>query len=247
MTQAALCPLFEARRFGLSCREPAMGELGIFGHRAWCDNGAAIENNGSFQGLYEQQFGAPVFHRTGIGAPEFDSSSWSTASILLDVADLYKVFCFRNDAASQFRTPEEHYCFLSNDERICSFLACVKFIHGADPVTREPIFGEPVLTVIHAPAVALAGKSISGEEAWPDVPFLSPLGWQKPTGLLYPFAGSVAASSREFSSHATMPCKHSAFLESIVFGFANLSVFSMGWTIYEGRSPLVVTNLSLWT
>jgi hypothetical protein len=129
--------------------------------------------------------------------------SLSTASILSDVADLYKAFCFRDEAASQFCTPEERYHFLSDDECICSFLACVKFIHGADPVTHEPIFGKPVLTVIHALAVALAGKSISGEEAWPDAPFLSPLGWQKPTGLLYPFAGSVAVSSREFSSHAT--------------------------------------------
>jgi hypothetical protein len=38
---------------------------------------------------------------------------------------------------------------------------------------RVPIFGEPVLTVIHALAVALAGKSISGVEVWPSVNFLA--------------------------------------------------------------------------
>jgi hypothetical protein len=78
---------------------------------------------------------------------------------------------FSDDEASQVCTPEEWYHFLSDDEHVCSFLACVKIIHGIDPVTREPTFGEPVLTVIHTPAVTLAGKSISGEEAWPDVPF----------------------------------------------------------------------------
>ena len=108
-------------------------------------------------------------------------------SILSDVADVYKAFCFGDDGATQFRTPEERYHFLSEDERVCSFLACAKFIRGADPVTREPIFGEPVLTVIHAPAVALAGKSISGEEVWPGVDSLSPIGWRCPNGPLYPF------------------------------------------------------------
>ena len=49
MTQAALRPLFEARHFGSSRREPATGELGLFGQRAWCANGAAIETDGSFQ------------------------------------------------------------------------------------------------------------------------------------------------------------------------------------------------------
>jgi hypothetical protein len=70
-------------------------------------------------------------------------------------------------------------------QRVCSFLACATFItRGADPVTREPIFGKPVLTVIHAPAVALAGKSISGEEVWPSVDSLSPIGWRCPKGML---------------------------------------------------------------
>jgi hypothetical protein len=94
---------------------------------------------------------------------------------------------FSDDAGSQFRTLEERYHFLSDDERVCSFLACAKLIRGADPVTREPIFGEPVLTVIHAPAVALDGKSILGEEVWLNVPFLSPIGWRWPDGPLYPF------------------------------------------------------------
>ncbi len=96
-------------------------------------------------------------------------------------------FLFSDDAGSQFHTPEECYHFLSDDDHVCSFLACAKFVRWADPVMREPIFGEPVLTVIHAPAVALAGKSILGEEVWLNVPFLFPIGWQWPDGLLYPF------------------------------------------------------------
>jgi hypothetical protein len=128
MTQAASCPLFDARRFGSARRGPALGDLALFDHRAWCADGAAIQTDGSFQSLYEQQFGAPVFQRTGIGAPEFDSSSWNTPSILSDVADLYKSFCFRDDEATIFCTPEERYRFLSDDERVCSCLACVKFI-----------------------------------------------------------------------------------------------------------------------
>jgi hypothetical protein len=32
-----------------------------------------------------------------------------------------------------------------------------------------------------------------------------------------------------------MQCKSSAFLESIVLGFEDLSTFSMGWTIYDGQ------------
>jgi hypothetical protein len=126
--------------------------------------------------LYEQQFCAPVFQCTDVGAaPEFDSCSWNTVLILLDIAAVYKVFCFHDDEASQFCTLEECYHFLSDDECVCSFLACAKFIQGADPVTCVPIFGEPMVTVIHAPMVALTGKSISGEEVWPDVPFLSPI------------------------------------------------------------------------
>jgi hypothetical protein len=139
--------------------------------------------------------------------------------LLSDAADLYKAFCFSDDEASQFRTPEERYHFLSKDECGCSFLACATFIRGADPVTRGPIFGEPVLTVIHAPAVALAGKSILGEEVWPIVPFLFPIGWQWHDGLLYPFAGSIAAVSHEFSSSTTMQCTHSTFLESVCHWF----------------------------
>jgi hypothetical protein len=77
MTQAALRPLFEVRRFGSSHREPATSEVGIFGQRAWCANGTIIENDSSFKGLYEQQFGVPVFQCTNIGTPEFDSSSWN--------------------------------------------------------------------------------------------------------------------------------------------------------------------------
>jgi hypothetical protein len=106
--------------------------------------GTATENDGSFNGLYEQQFGAPVFQCTDVGTPEFDSSSWSTTSILSDVAAVYTASCFSDDEASQFPTPEECYYFLSNDEPVCSFLACAKFIRGVDPVTRAPIFGEPV-------------------------------------------------------------------------------------------------------
>jgi hypothetical protein len=249
MTQAALRHLFEARRFGSSRREPATGELGFFGDGAWCSNGATIESDGSFQELYEKQFGAPVFQRTGIGAPEFASASWDTPSILSAVADVYKAFCFGDEGATQFRTPEERYQFLSEDGRVCSFLACAKFIRGADPVTREPIFGEPVLTVIHAPDVALAGKSISGEEVWPGVDSLSPIGWRCPNGPLYPFAGSVAASSREFSERETMQCTRSTYLESVVLGFEDLSSYSLGWTTYEGQisprsRPFVTTDLS---
>jgi hypothetical protein len=51
-------------------------------------------------------------------------SSWSTTSILLDVAAVDTAFCFSDDEASQFCTPEECYCFLSDDEHVCSFLAC---------------------------------------------------------------------------------------------------------------------------
>jgi hypothetical protein len=82
--------------------------------------------------------------------------------------------CYICKKATIFRTPEECYRFLSNDECICSFLACVKFIWEADPVTNAPISGSPILTVIHAPAVALSGQSISGEEAWLDAPSFSP-------------------------------------------------------------------------
>jgi hypothetical protein len=74
-----------------------------------------IENDGSFQSLHEQQFGAPVFQCTDVSTPEFDSSSWSTTLILLDVTAVYKAFCFSDDEASQFHTLEEHYCFLSKD------------------------------------------------------------------------------------------------------------------------------------
>jgi hypothetical protein len=109
----------------------------------------------------------------------------------MDVSAVYTAFCFSDDEASQFRTLEERYRFLSDDERVCSFLACAKFIQGADPVMHAPIFGEPILTVIYAPAVALAGKRISGEEVWPGVDFLSPIGWRCPDGLLYPFLFSI--------------------------------------------------------
>jgi hypothetical protein len=180
----------------LSRREPATRELGFFGDGAWCSNGATIESDGSFQELYEKQFGAPVFQCTGIGAPEFASASWDMPSILSAVADVYKAFCFGDEGATQFRTPEECYQFLFKDGRVCSFLACAKFIRGADPVTREAIFGEHVLTVIHAPAVALAGKSISGEEVWPGVDSLSPIGWQCPNGPLYPFAPLLVGDVR---------------------------------------------------
>jgi hypothetical protein len=118
-----------------------------------------------------------------------------------------------------------------------------------DLVTREPIVGEPVLTVIHAPAVALAGKSILGEEVWPGVEALSPIGWQCPNGPLYPFAGSVAASSSEFSEKEIMQCTCSKFLESVILSIDNLSSFSFGWTIYVGQispssHPFVTTDLS---
>jgi hypothetical protein len=145
---------------------------------------------------------------------------------LSDFTDLYKAFCFSDNEASQFHTPKEHHCFLSKDECVCSFLACATFIRGADPVTSEPIFGKPVLTVIHAPAVALAGKGILGEELWPNVPFLSPIGWRWPDGLLYLFAGSIAVASHEFSSSTTMQCTHSTFLESVVIHFEAIPTFS---------------------
>jgi hypothetical protein len=92
--------------------------------------------------------------------------------------------------------------------------------------------------MIHAPDVTLAGKSISREQVLPDVPFLSPIGWQWPDGPLYLFAGSIAASSREFSSSTTMQCTHSNFLESVVLGFEDLSIFSLGWMVYDGQISL---------
>jgi hypothetical protein len=139
--------------------------------------------------------------------------------------------CFGDDEASQFRTLEERYHFLSDDKCVCSFLACAKFIHGVDTLPREPLFvGEPVLTAIHALAVALAGKSVSGEAAWPDVPFLSPIGWQKPTGLIDPFIGSTVHC---LNSSTTMQCTRSPFLESIVLGFEDLSTFALGWMTYD--------------
>jgi hypothetical protein len=104
-----------------------------------------------------------------------------------------------------------------------------------DVVTCEPIVGEPVLTVIHALAVALAGKSILGEEVWPGVEALSPIGWQCPDGPLYPFAGSLAASSCEFSEKEIMQCTCSKFLESVVLIIDKLSSFSVGWTMYAGQ------------
>ena len=123
MSQAALRPLFDARHFGAARRGPVLGDLGILDENAWCAEGAAIEMDGSFQELYEKQFGAPVFHRTGFCAPDFASAcSWDTPSILSEVADVDKAFCFGDEGATQFRTPEEHYQFLSKDERVCSFL-----------------------------------------------------------------------------------------------------------------------------
>jgi hypothetical protein len=102
-------------------------------------------------------------------------------------------------------------------------------------VTHEPIVGDPVLTMIHAPAVALAGKSILGEEVWPGVEALSPIGWQCPDGPLYPSAGSVAASSCEFSKKEIMQCTRSKLLESVVLSIDNLSSFSFGWMMYAGQ------------
>ncbi len=116
---------------------------------------------------------------------------------------------------------------------MASFLACVKFVHDADPVTSAPILSAPVLTVIHAPAVALAGQSISGEEAWPDAPSFSPLILSVPEGSLYPFAGSVAAASCDFAM--LMQCCHSDFFDSVVLGLEHLSTFLLGWTIYTGQ------------
>jgi hypothetical protein len=89
--------------------------------------------------------------------------------------------------------------------------------------------------VIHALAVALAGKSISGEDVWPGINFLSPIGWQCPDGPLYPFAGSIAVLSREFSSSTTMQCTRSKLLENVVLGFEDLSTFSLGWMVYDGQ------------
>jgi hypothetical protein len=67
-------------------------------------------------------------------------------------------------------------------------------------------------------------------------------------GPLYSFAGSLAASSREFSSSTTMQCTRSTFLESVVIAFEDISTFSMGWTIYDGQispgsRPFVTSDL----
>jgi hypothetical protein len=102
--------------------------------------------------------------------------------------------------------------------------------------------------VIHTPAVTLAGKSISGHEVWPGINFLSPIGWQCPDGPLYPFAGSIAVSSHEFSSSMTMQCTCSKLLESVVLGFEDLSTFSLGWVVYDGQisptSPFVTSDVA---
>jgi hypothetical protein len=55
-----------------------LSDLVLFDHRAWCTDGTMTQTDGSFQSLYEQQFGVPAFQHTGIGALEFESSSWST-------------------------------------------------------------------------------------------------------------------------------------------------------------------------
>jgi hypothetical protein len=104
------------------------------------------------------------------------------------------------------------------------------------------------LTVIHTPAVALAGKTISGEEVWPSINFLSPIGWPCPDGPLYPFAGSIAASSHEFSSSTTMQCTLSRLHESVVLGYEDLSTFSLSWMVYDGQisptnHPFVTSNV----
>jgi hypothetical protein len=128
-------------------------------------------------------------------------------------------------------------------------LVCAKFIRGADPVTHEPIFGEPVLTMIHAPAVALAGKSIVGAEVWPSVNFLSPIGLRCPRRLLYLFAGLVAAAPCEFSERESMQCTRMKYLASVVLSLEDLSTYSLGWTKYEGQispscHPFAMSDLS---
>ncbi len=165
-----------------------------------------------------------------------------------DVADLYKSFCFWDDEAMIFHNPEECYHFLSDDERICSFWLALSSFKQLIQSQMCPSLA-PVLTVIHAPAVALSGQSISGEEAWLDAPSFSPLKLRVPDGLLYLFAGSIAASSCIFLLSMTVQCTHSVFLESIVLGLEDLSTFSLGWTIYDGQispisHPFATTNVA---
>jgi hypothetical protein len=78
---------------------------------------------------------------------------------------------------------------------------------------------------------------------------LSPIGWQCPDGPLYPFAGSIAVLSREFSLSTTMQCTRSKLLENVVLGFEDLSTFSLGCTVYDGQifptsCPLVTSDVA---
>jgi hypothetical protein len=79
-----------------------LGDLDILDENAWCAEGTAIEMDGSFQELYKKQFGAPVFHRTGFGAPDLASATWDTLSTLSEVTDVYKAFCFGDERATWF-------------------------------------------------------------------------------------------------------------------------------------------------
>jgi hypothetical protein len=108
----------------------------------------------------------------------------------LDVADLYKSFCFWDDEAMIFHNPEECYHFLSDDERICSFwLALSSF--------KQLIQSQMCPSL--APVLCPGSCSIWTEHFWRggrlDTPSFSPLKLRVPDGLLYLFAGSIAASS----------------------------------------------------
>jgi hypothetical protein len=157
---------------------------------------------------------------------------------------LQRDFCYSNAADNSVRSPEARYRWTAeHGDRIAGFLACVKVFQGVDDA-QNPVFGDPIITVLQAPVVTMDGKPVVGESVWPNQLPLAPDKYPVPRDEFYPWAASVAPAWRVFSDRHLRRSR-SDYLSEVVYDLDGLNSFAYGWHVTNRRGTTEQSGLPL--
>jgi hypothetical protein len=235
-------PIYDASRVGPPLRETAIGNVSLFTSGAWAHEDTPVLPDGSYCTKLEQQFAAPLFLRPALGHSTFSQDNWEAGEVLEKFEALQRDFCYSNAADNSVRSPEARYRWTAeHGNRIAGFLACVKVFQGVDNA-QNPVFGDPIITVLQAPVVTMDGKPVVGESVWPNQLPLAPDKYPVPRDEFYPWAASVAPAWRVFSDRHLRRSR-SDYLSEVVYDLDGLDSFGYGWHVTNRRGTTEQSGL----
>ena len=142
-------------------------------------------------------------------------------------------YCFKNPASPVLMSAVERFKQMSLNPPY-AMLACIQLV--TDVENGEPIYGDPFLTVLGAPASSPPGEITTPTEIWPGLSELQPIGYELDDDPI-----SIVGASMQHITRSHFKSKVSTTLESflphIVYTLAGTELCEVGFVLTASHAP----------